>query len=126
MSSGSKEHIGKCTMFQSDSLHTYGAFLTKFTPDSDKIGYVYISMISDYFKQKIKAICNGTGINNLTNETFDNLIFPKPDTSVLCNFEKVVAPLFEKMGVCEREIEELAKLRDWLLPMLMNGQAVVE
>lgn len=27
MSSGSKEHIGKCTMFQYDSPHTFGAFL---------------------------------------------------------------------------------------------------
>jgi hypothetical protein len=34
--------------------------------------------------------------------------------------------MFEKMGVCERENEELTKLRDWLLPVLMNGQATVE
>lgn len=126
MSSGSKEHIGKCTMFQYDSPHTYGAFLTKFTPDSDKVGFVYLSMISDFFKKKIKAICNGTGINNLTNETFDNLLFPKPDKTILVYFEEIVAPLFEKMGDCDRENEELTKLRDWLLPMLMNGQARVE
>ena len=126
MSSGSKEHIGKCTMFQYDSPHTYGAFLTKFTPDSDKVGFVYLSMISDFFKKKIQAICNGTGINNLTNETFDNLLFPKPDKTILVYFEEIISPLFEKMGDCDRENEELTKLRDWLLPMLMNGQARVE
>lgn len=126
MSSGSKEHIGKCTMFQYDSPHTYGAFLTKFTPDIDKVGFVYLSMISDFFKKKIKAICNGTGINNLTNETFDNLIFPKPNESVLRCFEKIVAPTLEKMGACEKENDELTRLREWLLPMLMNGQAAVE
>lgn len=125
MSSGSKDHIGKCTMFQYDSPHTYGAFLTKFTPDSDKVGFVYLSMISDFFKKKIQAICNGTGINNLTNETFDNLLFPKPGKTILGYFEEIVAPLFEKMGDCDRENEELTKLRDWLLPMLMNGQATV-
>lgn len=126
MSSGSKEHIGKCTMFQYDSPHTYGAFLTKFTPDSDKVGFVYLSMISDFFKKKIQSICNGTGINNLTNETFDNLVFPKPDRTILGYFEEIVAPLLKKMGDCDRENEELRKLRDWLLPMLMNGQARVE
>ena len=126
MSSGSKDHIGKCTMFQYDSPHTYGAFLTKFTPDKDKVGFVYLSMISDFFKKKVKAICNGTGINNLTNETFDNLIFPKPTEAVLARFEETISPMFEKMGVCERENEELTKLRDWLLPVLMNGQATVE
>jgi len=126
MSSGSKDHIGKCTMFQYDSPHTYGAFLTKFTPESDKVGFVYLSMISDFFKKKIQAICNGTGINNLTNETFDNLVFPKPDKTILGYFEEIVAPLFEKMGECDRENEKLTKLRDWLLPILMNGQARVE
>lgn len=126
MSSGSKEHIGKCTMFQHDSPHTYGAFLTKFTPECDKVGFVYLSMISDFFKKKIKAICNGTGINNLTNETFDNLLFPNPSPSVLSRFEEIVTPMLEKMGACERENEELTKLRDWLLPMLMNGQVTVE
>ncbi len=113
-------------MFQYDSPHTYGAFLTKFTPDGDKVGFVYLSMISDFFKKKIQAICNGTGINNLTNETFDNLLFPKPGKTILGYFEEIVAPLFEKMGDCDRENEELTKLRDWLLPMLMNGQARVE
>lgn len=126
MSSGSKEHIGKCTMFQYDSPHTYGSFLTKFTPDSDKIYYVYLSMISIFFKKKVRTICSGTGINNLTSETFDNVTFPKPSSFVLSHFEKLVAPIFEKIGTCGQENEELTKLRDWLLPMLMNGQARVE
>ena len=67
MSSGSKDHIGKCTMFQYDSPHTYGAFLTKFTPDKDKVGFVYLSMISDFFKKKVKAIGEraGSGIPNI-------------------------------------------------------------
>ena len=32
MSSGSKAHVGKCAMFYKDSEHTFGAFLSKFTP----------------------------------------------------------------------------------------------
>lgn len=126
MSSGSKEHIGKCVMIHYDLPHTYGAFLSKFTPKKDKSYFVYISMISDFFKKKIQAICSGTGINNLTNETFDNVLFPFPDEKILISFEKAVTPFFEKIGCCEQEIEELTKLRDWLLPMLMNGQAKVE
>ena len=83
-------------------------------------------MISDFFKKKIKSICNGTGINNITNETFDNLIFPKPSSIVMRKFEEIIEPMLMKMGACERENNELVKLRDWLLPMLMNGQATVE
>ena len=37
-----------------------------------------------------------------------------------------VTPLFTKVGDNIRENNELKLLRDWLLPMLMNGQAVIE
>lgn len=125
MSSGSKEHIGKCAMFQFDSLHTYGAFLSKFTPQTDKVFFVFLSMISDYFKRKVKAICNGTGINNLSHQTFDEIFFPLPDGETLQMFENIVAPYFSLIGYREKESQELTKLRDWLLPMLMSGQATV-
>jgi len=37
----------------------------------------------------------------------------------------ILNQLLEKIEHCERENDELTKLRDWLLPMLMNGQATV-
>lgn len=126
MSSGSKEHIGKCTMFQYDSEHTYGAFLTKFTPNKECRYYFYMNLISEYFKAKIKSVCNGTGINNLTNQTFDEIFFPYPDSKTLDTFEKTVTPIFDKMGVNTKQIEALTTQRNTLLPLLMTGQVEVE
>lgn len=40
-------------------------------------------------------------------------------------FSETVAPMFEEIRVLQQENDELTKLRDWLLPMLMNGQATV-
>lgn len=37
-----------------------------------------------------------------------------------------VKPMFERVRTLWLENDELTKLRDWLLPMLMNGQATVE
>ena len=125
MSSGSKEHIGKCTMFQYDSEHTYGAFLTKFTPNKECRYYFYMNLISEYFKAKIKSVCNGTGINNLTNQTFDEIFFPYPDSKTLDTFEKTVTPIFDKMGVNTKQIETLTTQRNTLLPLLMTGQVEV-
>ena len=125
MSSGSKEHIGKCTMFQYDSKHTYGAFLTKFTPNRECRYYFYMNLISDYFKAKIKSVCNGTGINNLTNQTFNEIFFPYPDSKTLDVFEKTVTPIFNKMGVNTKQIEALTTQRNTLLPLLMTGQIEV-
>jgi type I restriction enzyme S subunit len=36
-----------------------------------------------------------------------------------------VNPCFKKQNKLEEENQELASLRDWLLPMLMNGQVSV-
>jgi len=125
MSSGSKEHIGKCVMFQFNSLHTYGAFLTKFTPNNECPYFVFQIMNSDYFKAKIKNICGGTGINNLTNRTFDEVLCVYPPKEILSSFEKYLNSLYMKIGINDLEVIRLTQMRDWLLPMLMNGQIKV-
>ena len=42
------------------------------------------------------------------------------------SYTSQVTPLFAKIGANVRENKELQQLRDWLLPMLMNGQATIE
>ena len=126
MSSGSKEHIGKCYMFQNDSKHTFGAFLSKFVPHSECRYFVYLCMLSDFFKAFVKTTCNGTGINNLTNDTFNNVYFPVPTSKILEKFEAIAGCLYNKVGLCQEQNYDLTHLRDSLLPMLMNGQVTVE
>ena len=46
--------------------------------------------------------------------------------SVLEEFEKLLTPIYEKIGKNNDEILRLTALRDELLPMLMNGQVSVE
>ena len=52
-----------------------------------------------------------------------NLLRPQPNLESV--FEKKVAAVINKRHVLVAENAELAKLRDWLLPMLMNGQVTV-
>jgi len=126
MSSGSKNHIGKCAMFQNDSKHTFGAFLTKFTPSTDKCFFVFQSLVSDFCVQRIKSICNGTGINNLTNAHFDEILFAVPNKTILEMFEERLRPLYTMIGNNVIISSELTALRDFLLPLLMNGQVTVK
>jgi type I restriction enzyme S subunit len=42
------------------------------------------------------------------------------------SYGRIVLPLNEKIGVNLNENQKLAELRDWLLPMLMNGQVKVK
>lgn len=45
-----------------------------------------------------------------------------PPIALLSIFEDICEPIFQKMTANEKENQELIQLRDWLLPMLMNGQ----
>ena len=49
-----------------------------------------------------------------------------PDESVAKRYAEIVIPIYDKQVQLIFENRELTKLRDWLLPMLMNGQATVE
>lgn len=55
-----------------------------------------------------------------------NLTIALPiESKILSRFCELLNPLFEKVSEVQKENNELEKLRDWLLPMLMNGQVTV-
>ena len=49
-----------------------------------------------------------------------------PNETVAKKYIQIVSPIHDKQVQLTFENVELTKLRDWLLPMLMNGQATVE
>ena len=75
------------------------------------------------------AITNMTGTSGrkrIDAKILETYSLPIPDKELLDKFESKVEPLFRKMNSNTEENDELAKLRDWLLPMLMNGQVTVK
>lgn len=71
---------------------------------------------------------NGTGttFGSITKDDLFSLKVILPSNDILKNFNKIFSPVFEKQNKIELENQKLAKLRDWLLPMLMNGQVKVK
>jgi type I restriction enzyme S subunit len=67
--------------------------------------------------------------SGIKNFLFDNFISSYkvviPDPKTLSAFQSKVKPLFAQIVCLHRESEELAKLRDFLLPLLMNGEVEV-
>ena len=49
-----------------------------------------------------------------------------PDEKTMRSFVALYDPVMKQLKNLHKENHELAKLRDWLLPMLMNGQLVVD
>lgn len=48
-----------------------------------------------------------------------------PESNVVEQFTESVESIFKRQDVLEQENHHLAQLRDWLLPLLMNGQVTV-
>jgi len=67
----------------------------------------------------------GTTFGSLTKDDLYNLQLVYPQTELLQNFEDTVSSLDKKIEINSMQNQELASLRDWLLPMLMNGQVTV-
>lgn len=55
-----------------------------------------------------------------------NLAVPPAGSELLKRFEKKQKTIIEKILANREQSQNLTHLRDWLLPMLMNGQVSVE
>lgn len=81
---------------------------------------------SDYFRKYAIGNMTGTsGRKRLEAPILEKLPLSIPPTETLASFEKICHPLFTLMTEHTKQNQELTNLRDWLLPMLMNGQVRV-
>ena len=72
-----------------------------------------------------KAISSTGSRKRIQPDVSASFVLAIPDNKTMRAFVELYAPIMEKQKALYKENRELAKLRDWLLPMLMNGQAVV-
>ena len=125
MSSGSKENVRKNGIYYFDEPRGFGAFCSKISASINHRFFVNTFLQSPWFKAHINNSCLGTNINNLTNEHINGCLIAKPDVTTLQLFENKVGACYEKISNNAHENQYLTQLRDWLLPMLMNGQVTV-
>ena len=107
-----------------------GRNMTAIRPISIPALVLYYFFASSDIKGQIKANTDsGSFFGSLNVRGIKELCITLPsgsDMSILGAFEKVVSPIRKKIEETAQENLELVKLRNWLLPMLMNGQARVE
>ncbi len=81
---------------------------------------------SDSFRKfAITNMLGTSGRKRLEAKTLAAFNLPIPPANLLSAFESHVSPFFEVCTKDAKENHSLASLRDWLLPMLMNGQVAV-
>ncbi len=58
----------------------------------------------------------------MNKEDFASIKLTYPNKDVLEKYRKSIEPIYNKVKNCIIENEELINLRDFLLPLIMNGQ----
>ena len=94
--------------------------LLAITPKEDG-AYIYLHQVIRGMKFKK----NGSVQQQLTVPEISFIEIPYPHSSILYEYNKVASPIVEMIERNISENEILTKQRDELLPLLMNGQAVV-
>jgi type I restriction enzyme S subunit len=88
--------------------------------------YLYQLLSSETYQKQIdRQITGSTGMQMLNATNLKTLKLVVPQKKILNDFENKVYSYFKKAALNEIENQKLAELRDWLLPMLMNGQVTV-
>ena len=87
--------------------------------------YLYMHLQSEAFVKESTACSTGSVFKGIRiNTLLDSRVF-LPPMQVIEKFSQQTKPLFSLQYKLNKEIQALTQLRDWLLPMLMNGQATI-
>ena len=94
-------------------------------PKEEEIKWFLYSLFRDesIFIQ-IQRVATGTSQKNVSPTDIGNIVVPY-SKKIVKTYSKVIRNLIQKLIACNIENQQLISLRDFLLPMLMNGQVRV-
>lgn len=94
---------------------------------NSKSGYdSYLYYVMEYFKQIFDHRNNaGTTFGSITKDDLHSLKLVYPKDDLLKKYNQTVSKFNQMILINHKQNQHLTALRDWLLPMLMNGQVTV-
>lgn len=98
----------------------------KVTSEKYPKSFYYFQLLNYLQHFKMMAENRKTTMGHITQDHLKQSRIVLPPKELTEELEKIIAPIFEKIIVNRIESQTLTELRDWLLPMLMNGQARVK
>ena len=67
-----------------------------------------------------------TTMGHITSDHLKQSVIVLPPDDIVHKFSNQVDSIHAEVSRISKENQNLCQLRDWLLPMLMNGQATIE
>lgn len=91
------------------------------------ISYTYLFFLSKELIHHLEVKASGSVFNSIVSNDIEltNLAIPLTN-GLVTQYSVIAEPLFEKIKISTQESNDLEALRNWLLPMLMNGQVTVK
>ena len=89
------------------------------------ISHVFLFFLAKELIHHLHVKSSGSVFDSIVSNDIELTKLAIPKAEVIEEFAAVVEPAFEKIANNTRENQQLAQLRDWLLPLLMNGQVTV-
>lgn len=85
--------------------------------------FIYYTVMNSL--KAITQYASGSTFKEVSGAVLKTVKISRPERSAVEDFTKRVEPFFRRQDLLEQENQQLTQLRNWLLPMLMNGQVTV-
>ena len=107
-----------------NELTTNQGFKTLVPNDTDNTSFLYylIKRNIPYLEQ----MGTGTTFKEVSKDSMEHLAVILPSNNILIHFFQKIKPYIMLRKSYEQETKKLISIRNWLLPIVMNGQATIE
>jgi type I restriction enzyme S subunit len=96
-------------------------------PNYELVTSEFLFMLLSSFEMKLKCKNSSTGSihKGIRINPLKEFCFSYAGVEIQKSFSDTIKPILDRIDLNQKQNQELAQLRDWLLPMLMNGQVRV-
>ena len=84
--------------------------------------YIYLTLEKNYIKKILVNLAMKAAQPGLNQPNIESIPIIIPTKNIIKEFNKSIDVIFDKIFLNANENKELTSLRDFLLPLLMNGQ----
>jgi type I restriction enzyme, S subunit len=103
-----------------ESVFTLRANKDMVTPE-----FLFLLLSSEHLKVYCKNSSTGSIHKGIRHAVLKDFPFGYAGYELIDQFTKIIQPVLKKQELVSKENLKLTQLRDWLLPMLMNGQVTI-
>ena len=87
--------------------------------------FLYLYLRNDSTKKKMEQSSFGSIFKGIRISVINDMEIALPSLCVLKKFDEIIAPILKQQNIVDEKVQALKIIKSQILPLLMNGQAVV-